>query len=148
MNSYLVMGLFALHVVAVSLVRYLREDEFFRLTAMKRLWGRSRGLIFHFLANVALPMVLGIVFITQAAVHAPTAVPASGNLASGFWIRRSKANRCLLDPSGTTFQSRSNPRFPSLGRPYLPESKTAPRPAGNLHARSRSPGIGHEWDGW
>jgi len=75
MNSYLVMGLFAFHVVAVSLVRYLREDEFFRLTAMKRLWGRSRGLIFHFLANVALPMVLGIVFITQAAVHAPTARP-------------------------------------------------------------------------
>ena len=75
MNSYLVMGLFALYVVAVSLVRYLREDEFFRLTAMKRLWGRSRGLIFHFLANVALPMVLGIVFITQAAVHDPTGGP-------------------------------------------------------------------------
>ena len=69
MNSYLVMGLFALYVVAVSLGRYLREDEFFRLTAMKRLWGRSRGLIMYFVSHVALPMVLGIVFIAQAAVH-------------------------------------------------------------------------------
>lgn len=80
MKSYLVMGLFALYVVVVSLVRYLREDEFFRLTAMKRLWGRSRGLVYHFLANVALPMVLGVVFLSQAAVHDATRNSRSGNL--------------------------------------------------------------------
>ncbi|AMV72169.1 hypothetical protein JCM30471_06690 [Desulfuromonas carbonis] len=68
MKSYLVLGLFSLHVVVVSLVRYLRDEEFFRLTAMKRAWGRSRGLAMHFLANIALPMVLGIVFISQAVV--------------------------------------------------------------------------------
>ena len=71
MKSYLVLGLFSLHVVVVSLVRYLRDEEFFRLTAMKRLWGRPRGLVIHFLANFALPMVLGIVFITQAVVYDP-----------------------------------------------------------------------------
>lgn len=69
MKSHLVSGLFALYVVAVSLARFLRDEEFFRLTAMKRLWGRTRGLVFHFLANVALPMVLGIIFLSQAAVH-------------------------------------------------------------------------------
>ena len=69
MKSYLVLGLFSLHVVVVSLVRYLRDEEFFRLTAMKRTWGRSRGLVMHFLANIVLPMILGIVFITQAVVY-------------------------------------------------------------------------------
>jgi len=69
MKSYLVLGLFSLHVVVVSLFRYLRDEEFFRLTAMKRVWGRSRGLVMHFIANIALPMILGIVFITQAVVY-------------------------------------------------------------------------------
>jgi len=68
MKSYLVMGLFALYVVAVSLGRYLRDEEFFRLTAMKRLWGRSRGLAVYFVSHVALPMVLGIIFISQGVV--------------------------------------------------------------------------------
>lgn len=69
MKTYLVMGLFALYVVAISLGRYLREEEFFRLTAMKRIWGRSRGLAIYFVSNVALPLVLGIIFISQAVVH-------------------------------------------------------------------------------
>ena len=64
MKSYLVMAFFAFYVVAVTLLRSLRDEEFHRLTAMKRLWGRQRGLVFHFLANIALPLVLGIVFIS------------------------------------------------------------------------------------
>jgi hypothetical protein len=80
MNSCLVMGLFALYVVAVSLGRYLREEEFFRLTAMKRLWGRSRGLVMYFVSHVALPMVLGIVFIAQAVVQDGSKAPAVPNI--------------------------------------------------------------------
>lgn len=68
MNSSLTFGLFALYVVVVSLVRCLAGEEFHRLTAMKRLWGRRRGLLIHFLSNVALPTVLGIVFLTQGIV--------------------------------------------------------------------------------
>ncbi|PLX83370.1 MAG: hypothetical protein C0617_12690 [Desulfuromonas sp.] len=64
-NPYIAMGLFALYVVLVSLVRLLAEKEYFRLTAMKRVWGRSRGLAFHFISNVALPLVLGIVFFSR-----------------------------------------------------------------------------------
>lgn len=63
MNSYLVMGLFALYVVIVSLLRLMAEREFPRVTAMKRLWGRSRGLLLHFTINVALPLVFGIIFL-------------------------------------------------------------------------------------
>jgi hypothetical protein len=63
MNSYLVMGLFALYVVIVSLLRLMAEREFPRVTAMKRVWGRSRGLLLHFTTNVALPLVFGIIFL-------------------------------------------------------------------------------------
>jgi hypothetical protein len=68
MRSYLVMGLFALFVVAISLLRCLADEDFFRLAAMKRLWGRRRGLLMFFLANVALPMVLGVVFLSRGIV--------------------------------------------------------------------------------
>lgn len=63
MNTYLVMGLFALYVVTVSLLRLMAEREFPRVTAMKRIWGRSRGLVLHFTTNIALPLVFGIVFL-------------------------------------------------------------------------------------
>lgn len=71
MRNYLAMGLFAFFVTIVSLVRILGRDEFFRLTAMKRAWGRGRGLLMYFLANVALPLVLGIVFFAQGIVGLP-----------------------------------------------------------------------------
>jgi hypothetical protein len=77
MRSYLVMGFFALFVMIVSLVRCVGDREFFRLTAMKRIWGRKRGLTMYFLANVALPLVIGIVFLGQGIV-APR-YPGPGN---------------------------------------------------------------------
>jgi hypothetical protein len=64
-NPQLAMGLFALFVSFVSLARVMAEKEFPRLTAMKRIWGRRQGLLCHFLANVALPLVLGIVFLSR-----------------------------------------------------------------------------------
>jgi len=65
MNLHLAMGIFALYVVAVSLVRLMSSREIPRLTAMKRAWGRNRGLLVHFLASVALPLVLGVVFMSR-----------------------------------------------------------------------------------
>jgi len=65
LNSEIAMGIFALYVVAVSTYRLMAEEEFPRLTAMKKLWGRTRGLTFHFLTSVALPMVLGVVFLCE-----------------------------------------------------------------------------------
>ena len=64
-NRHLAMGVFAFYIVGVSLWRGMAEQEFFRLTAMKKIWGRKRGLFFHFLSNVALPLVAGIVFFSQ-----------------------------------------------------------------------------------
>ncbi len=67
-NRHLAMGVFAFYIVGVSLWRVMAEQEFFRLTAMKKIWGRKRGLFFHFLSNVALPLVAGIVFFSQGVV--------------------------------------------------------------------------------
>ena len=77
MNQSLVLALFAFVVVGISFVRLLREREFFRLTAMKRAWGRVRGLSIYFVANVALPLVAGIVFLAQG-ITAFSSVPETG----------------------------------------------------------------------
>ena len=68
MNEHLTLGLFAFAVVVISLVRILGEQEFFRLKEMKRCWGRKVGLLLHFLTNVGLPLVVGIVFFCRGIV--------------------------------------------------------------------------------
>lgn len=60
----IIMGVFALLIAAVSLYRAMAEKEFYRLTMMKRVFGRKRGLALHFVVTVALPILLGIVFLT------------------------------------------------------------------------------------
>ena len=62
MDVDLIKATFAIYVVGVSLLRILDENEYFRLTAMKKIWGRSRGLMLHFLSNVVVPMLFAIVF--------------------------------------------------------------------------------------
>ncbi|BCA79823.1 hypothetical protein [Desulfuromonas sp. AOP6] len=68
LNAQLAMGIFSLYVFVVSAFRLMADDEFPRLTAMKRSWGRIPGLVMHFVSNVGLPMVLGIVFLCQGIV--------------------------------------------------------------------------------
>ncbi len=63
--GHFAMGIFALYVVVVSLVRIMADREFIRLTQMKQVWGRKRGLLFHFVSNVALPLVCGVVFLSS-----------------------------------------------------------------------------------
>ena len=61
---YIMMGLFAFVIAFVSLWRIMADSEFYRLTMMKKVFGRSRGLAVYFIVTVAVPVVLGIVFIT------------------------------------------------------------------------------------
>lgn len=65
MSHSMVLAAFAFLVVGVSLARLLRDKEFYRLTGMKRKWGRLRGLTLHFVLNIAMPLVAGIVFLAQ-----------------------------------------------------------------------------------
>lgn len=64
-NAHLAMGVFALFVVVVSLFRIMADEEFPALTATKKIWGRRRGLMFHFLSHVGLPLVVGVIFLTR-----------------------------------------------------------------------------------
>ena len=68
MGVDLVKASFAIYVVGVSLLRILDENEYFRLTAMKKIWGRSRGLMLHFLSNVIVPMLFALVFFCRGVV--------------------------------------------------------------------------------
>ncbi|MCK5912772.1 MAG: hypothetical protein KAG12_02765 [Desulfuromusa sp.] len=72
MDVDLIKAIFAVYVVGVSLIRLLDENEFFRLTAMKKIWGRSRGLALHFISNVIVPMLFAIVFFCRGILSMAT----------------------------------------------------------------------------
>jgi len=72
MDADLVKAVFATYVVGVSLIRLLDENEYFRLTAMKKVWGRSRGLMLHFLTQVVVPMLFALVFFCRGIVSMTT----------------------------------------------------------------------------
>ena len=65
MDVDLVKALFAVYIVGVSLIRLLDDNEYFRLSAMKQVWGRSRGLLLHFISNVILPMLFALVYLIR-----------------------------------------------------------------------------------
>jgi hypothetical protein len=62
MNPDLVKAWFATYIVGVALIRLLDDNEHVRLIAMKRIWGRSLGLLLHFLTNIAAPVLFAIVY--------------------------------------------------------------------------------------
>ncbi len=66
METDLVKSLFAIYVVTVSLARLLSEQEFFRLTAMKKVWGRTQGLLIHFIVNIVLPLLMAIYYLCRS----------------------------------------------------------------------------------
>lgn len=72
MDTDLVKAFFAVYVVVVSLLRLMDENEYFRLTAMKKIWGRSRGLLLHFLTNVIIPMLFALVYFCRGILSMPT----------------------------------------------------------------------------
>jgi len=68
MDVDLVKGIFAIYVAGVSLIRLLDDNEYFRLTAMKKAFGRSRGLMYHFLSNVIVPVLFSVIYICRGIV--------------------------------------------------------------------------------
>jgi hypothetical protein len=66
MEADLVKSIFATYVVTVSLLRLMSDHEFFRLTAMKKVWGRTRGLLIHFIANIVLPLMLAMYYLCRS----------------------------------------------------------------------------------
>lgn len=75
MNTYISMGIFGFFVALVSLLRLLARDDFFRVRSLKRIFGRKLGLALYFIANVALPLVAGLLFFCTG-LSAKTAVPS------------------------------------------------------------------------
>lgn len=68
MNSHFALGFFALYVVVVSLLRFLNGKGLQSIAQSRQVWDRRRGILPHFLINVAAPLVVGIVFITRGIV--------------------------------------------------------------------------------
>ncbi|HKL48670.1 MAG TPA: hypothetical protein VJ882_03350 [Desulfuromonadales bacterium] len=65
MNHSIALGIFAIYVVVVTLVQLLAQRDIPRLLTMKRIWGRSRGLLVHFLTEVIMPLLFGIVYLAR-----------------------------------------------------------------------------------
>ena len=65
MNAHLILGLFALYVVAVTLCRVLSGSDESRLSLVRRIWGRTRGLGLYFAVHVALPLLVGVLCMGQ-----------------------------------------------------------------------------------
>jgi hypothetical protein len=61
MNTYIIVGLFALAVATLSLAQVLigYQDEL--LANLRRLWGRRVGHSLFFIANVAVPLLICVV---------------------------------------------------------------------------------------
>ncbi len=68
MDKHLVLGLFALYVVAMSLYGILSGSRDASLILVRKIWGRVCGLCLYFCVHVALPLLVGIVFIGLGAV--------------------------------------------------------------------------------
>lgn len=72
MDVDLIKAIFAVYVVGVSLLRLMDDNEYFRLTAMKKIWGRSQGLLLHFLTNVIVPMLFAIIYFCRGILSMAT----------------------------------------------------------------------------
>jgi hypothetical protein len=68
MDVNLIKGVFAVYVVGISLIRLMDDEEHYYLAVMKKVWGRSKGLMLHFIANVCVPMIFALVSFSQGIV--------------------------------------------------------------------------------
>jgi len=71
MEPDIVKALFGFYIVVVSLIRLMMDSEHFRLTLMKKVWGRSRGLMIHFVSNIVMPMLFAIYFFCRGIAAMP-----------------------------------------------------------------------------
>ena len=58
MNSYMVLGLFAMYVASISLVQVLCGQQDALLAFLRRCWGRRIGHSLYFFSHVALPLLI------------------------------------------------------------------------------------------
>jgi len=65
MEHHVALGVFAMYAMIVTLVRLLFYVELPRLRSLKRIWGRTRGVLIYFATDVLLPLVLGVLFLAR-----------------------------------------------------------------------------------
>ena len=65
MEHHVALGLFAIYAMLVTLVRLLFYIELPRVRTLKRVWGRTRGVMIYFITDVVLPLALGIMFLAR-----------------------------------------------------------------------------------
>lgn len=58
-------GLFALCAAILALVRQMPDEEYQRLTRLKRFFGRKAGISCYFITDVALPGVIGLATLSK-----------------------------------------------------------------------------------
>lgn len=63
MNSHMVFGFFALYVALVSLYLVFCGYQDTILALLRNIWGRTRGHSLYFLANVAFPLLICVLFL-------------------------------------------------------------------------------------
>ena len=71
METDLIKAMFGFYIVTVSLLRLMAENEYFRLTLIRKIWGRSHGLMFHFLTNVVVPTLFAIFYFCRGIAALP-----------------------------------------------------------------------------
>lgn len=61
MDSDLIRAAFASYAVGVALIRLLADEEHAHVALMKRLWGRTVGLLLNFVTDIATPALFALV---------------------------------------------------------------------------------------
>ena len=62
-NAHIVFGLFALYVAAISLWMVLVGQQDTVLALLRQFWGRTIGHALYFVARVALPILICVIFL-------------------------------------------------------------------------------------
>jgi hypothetical protein len=78
MNAHIVFGLFALYVAATSLYMVLSGRQYMVLSLLRSFWGRTRGYSLYFVANVALPLLICVLFLGWGVRHYNAGTTFSG----------------------------------------------------------------------
>ena len=61
MNAYIIFGLFAMYVAAISLAQVLGGQQDALLALLRRLWGRRIGHSLYFISHVAIPLIVCVI---------------------------------------------------------------------------------------
>lgn len=65
MEHHVALGVFAIYAMLVTLIRLLFYIELPRVRTLKRVWGRTRGVVIYFITDAILPLALGVMFLAR-----------------------------------------------------------------------------------